>query len=289
MCASCGARIKADRDWCLRCEAPLVAARSPNLSLPGWLQALGGGTLIFAVVGVLALVLVGVTVWQSRSSAIDTVGHPAPPPPSPGANAGQPVIPDTATPARSVSLFSATFLDATRNAKAELSDADLAAARVRYEQALGKAPDDPETLNNLGLTLVRLGQGDDAIKRFSRAAQLVPQNWAYHLNLAHALSEKEDWDRAVAEYRVAAGLFPTDSATQYNLAMTLRAKGDDLAALSALDKAVQLAPSEPASHLALAESLEKVGRTADARVEYRRYLDLAPSAPDAEAIRTHLQ
>jgi Flp pilus assembly protein TadD len=287
VCAKCGARIKADRDWCLRCEAPLVAKRSPDLPLPGWLQALGGGTLIFAIVGVLVMVLIGFTVWEARSTAIDTVGHPAPPPASAGED--QKVIAENTTPARSVSLFSATFLDATRNGRAELSDSDLAAARARYEQALAKTPDDPEALNNLGLTVQRLGQGDDAIKRFSRAAQLVPKNWAYHLNLAHALSEKQDWDHAVSEYRVAAGLFPTDSATQFNLAMTLQAKGDAPGAMAALEKAVKLAPSDPASHLALATSLEKAGRTADARPEYQRYLDLAPSAPDADAVRTHLR
>ncbi len=288
VCAKCGARIKADRDWCLRCQAPLVPAKSPDLALPRWLQALGGGTMIFAVVGVLALALVGVTVWQSRSPVLDTLARPAPPPAPAGGDS--PVIPDsTLTPVRPVSLFSATFLDAKRNGAKELSDGDLAAARTRYEQTLAKAPDDPEALNNLGLTLERLGQGDDAIKRFSRAVQLVPQNWAYRLNLAHALSEKQDWDRAVAEYRVAVSLYPTDSATQYNLAMTLQAKGDDQAAITALEKAVQLAPGEPATHLALATGLEKAGRVAEARVEYQKYVDLVPDAPDAEAVRAHLR
>ena len=189
---------------------------------------------------------------------------------------------------RPISLFSATFLDAAKKGTAVSPGGDLA-ARARYEQTLVKRPDDAETLNNLGLTLERLGQRDDAITRFSRAAQLVPQNWAYHLNLAHALSERRDWNRAVAEYRVAAGLFPTDSATQYNFAMTLQAKGDDAAAIPVFEKAIQLAPSTPAPHLALAASLEKAGRTADARLEYQRYLDLDPSAPDAADVKTHLQ
>jgi Flp pilus assembly protein TadD len=190
---------------------------------------------------------------------------------------------------RPVSLFSATFLDTTRKGVADLSNGDLAAARKRDEETLARKPDDPETLNNLGLTLERLGQRDDAITRFSRAAQLTPQNWAFHLNLAHALSEKRDWVRAVSEYRIAAGLFPTDAATQYNLAMTLQAKGDDQAAIPVFEKAIQLAPSAPASHLGLAASLEKAGRIADAKLEYQRYLDLAPAAPDAAAVRTHLQ
>jgi len=38
-------------------------------------------------------------------------------------------------------------------------------------------------------------------ERFSRAARIGTQNWAYHFNLAHALSAKQSWDRAINEYR----------------------------------------------------------------------------------------
>ena len=85
-----------------------------------------------------------------------------------------------------------------------------------------KRPDDPEALNNLGLVLERSGQIDEAIARFSRAAQLGPRNWAYHFSLAHALAQRQTWDRAVSEYRIAAGLYPTDAATQCNLATALQ-------------------------------------------------------------------
>jgi Flp pilus assembly protein TadD len=284
VCASCGARIKADREWCLRCEAPLVAARSSELQLPVWLKAWGGGTLIFAAVGVLALLLIGFTVWESRSTE-DSANDAARPASTP-ANASQ----STAqAPAPEVSLWSATSLDAKRNGRAELSKEDLASARARYEEALAKRPDDPETLNNLGLALERLGQVDDAVLRFSRAAQLGTQNWAYHFNLAHALSQRQNWDRAISEYRIAVGLFPSDSATQCNLATALQKKGDDVAAIPVFEKAIQLAPSDPTCHLSLALSLEQAGRTADARREYQQYLDLAPGAPEADTVKSHLQ
>src|SRR5215472_17028040 len=51
ICASCGARIKADREWCLRCHEPLRAFKKPEIPLPSWVDALGGGTLIFGAVG----------------------------------------------------------------------------------------------------------------------------------------------------------------------------------------------------------------------------------------------
>ena len=282
VCAKCGARIRSDREWCLRCEAPLVAARSSELHLPAWVKAWGGGTLVFGAVGVLAMLLIGYTVWErSSSSAGDAAGRPAPAAPAPASSAG--AAPPTVT------LWSATSLDAKKKGGAEPSGAELATARARDEAVLTTRPDDPETLNNLGLTLERMGQIDDAIARFSRAAQIGPRNWAYHFNLAHALAQRQSWDRAIAEYRIAVSLYPTDAATQCNLATALQKKGDDAAAIPVFEQAVQLAPAEPTCHLGLAASLEKAGRTSDARREYQQYLDLAPSASDAETVKSHLQ
>ena len=282
MCAKCGARIRADREWCLRCEAPLVPARSRSseLQLPGWLRARGGGTLIFGAVGVLAVLLVGYTIWDRSSSNGDVGARPATAPAAGGSSTG--------AAAPSVTLWSATSLDAKRKGGVEPSGAELAAARARDEATLKTNPDDPEALNSLGLTLERIGQIDEAIARFSRAAQLGPRNWAYHFNLAHALGQRQSWDRAISEYRIAAGLYPTDAATQCNLATALQKKGDDAAAIPVFEKAVQLAPAEPSCHLALAASLEKEGRDVDARREYQLYLELAPSAPDADTVKSHL-
>src|SRR5215475_6144723 len=64
ICASCGARIKANRERCLRCEAPLVAWQNPEL-LPSWLQRWGGGTLVFGTLAAVILLLVGVMYLES--------------------------------------------------------------------------------------------------------------------------------------------------------------------------------------------------------------------------------
>jgi tetratricopeptide (TPR) repeat protein len=253
------------------------------VALPGWLEKRGGGTLIFGAVGALAVVLIGFTVWTSRSAESD------------GSRPGvaQSASTDTSQPSGqaspSVTMWSATSLDTKRNRRPEPTNAELIAARARDEQALVKTPNDAETLNNLGLTLERLGEIDDAIARFTRAAQIGQRNWAYHFNLAHALSQRRNWDRAVNEYRIAAGLFPSDAATQCNLATVLQAKGDDAAAIPVFEKAIQLAPDEPTCHRAMAQSLEQAGRNADARRQYQLYLELSPSAPDADSVKSRLQ
>ena len=202
VCASCGARIKANRERCLRCEAPLIAARPAGLPLPAWLHALGGGTFIFVVVGVLAVLVIALTIWDSSSSSTD-VARPAASA-TPAANPESPAKPaDAPASGPAVSLWSATFLDVPPKGRADASPRDLAAAREQYEKALARKPDDPDALNNLGLTLERMGQIDDAIARYARAVQLGSQNWAYHVNLAHASAQARDWTRAVSEYRIA--------------------------------------------------------------------------------------
>ena len=64
VCSQCGAHIKADRRRGLRCREPLVAYRQPDVPLPGWLEAIGGGTLIFATVLSLALLVLVITLLQ---------------------------------------------------------------------------------------------------------------------------------------------------------------------------------------------------------------------------------
>jgi Flp pilus assembly protein TadD len=282
ICASCGARIKANRERCLRCEAPLVAWRKPEL-LPSWLQRLGGGTLIFGLVAVVVLLFLVVMFVDSRSRTDDAARS---------ISAATVSRAHSGTPAASApitTLEAPASLDNPRRGTVDLARADFSALRTRFEEALAKKPADPELLNNLGLTLERLGQVDAAIARFESAVQVDPQNWSYHFNLGHAASQAQKWDRSIAEYRLAAGLQPTDFATRYNLAMALHRRGDEPGAIAELQNGSETAPSIPAFHLALGVSLEKVGRLDEAGRAYQTYLDMAPSAPDADRIRSHLQ
>ena len=285
LCSKCGARIKADREWCLRCHAPLVPFQRPNI-LPPWLRALGGGTLIFGTVGSLAIVLAVVLYLDSDSPVTEAPARPAPAAVAAVKAPAAPVVPGSVSVSR---IEPVAFLDASRRGTADFSNSDFGEAKTKFEAALKARPDDPELANNLGLTLERLGQLDAAIARYAQAAQLDAKTWAYHFNLAHAVATRQEWDRAIAEYRIARDLFPTDYATQYNLAMTLHRKGDEVAAIPEFEKAIALAPGESTFHLSLGASLEKVGRLPDAIREYQQYLDMAPGAVDADMVRAHLQ
>ena len=283
ICASCGARIRADRDRCLRCDEPLrpAPASEPPLSASltkGRAPLLGTAAFVVVLVAIVAN-------WNS-SAPVDDVAQPAVSASAPAARLSAPLPPIRAEDA---TAGVGSFFDAKQEAAAAYTRGDFDRARSGYEQLLSERPNNPEVLNSLGQVLARQGRVEEAIAKLSRAAELTPGKWDYRFNLAHALGQAQQWDRAITEYRVAAGLFPEDYATQYNLAMVLHKKGDEEAAIPEFEKAIALAPSEPTFHISLATSLEKVGRVADAQREYKQYLEMTPPGPNADKVKAHVE
>ena len=298
VCPSCGVRIKAGREHCLRCFAPLPDPDTP-VRPPIW-ESLGLSQdalmIVIIVASVLVLSLVAV-IWRTWPDPVDDTARPASAqavapsttvptvsgaPPVTTAVTGAPVSPPIYQPPPVAAI------DSSRSGTAAFNAGDFASARVAYERALVLKPDDSETLNNLGQVLVRLGQVNEAIPRFERAIALAPDKSAFHFNLAHAAAQLGQLDRSIAEYREAVKLFPDDYATQFNLAMALQAKGDSQAAIPEFQRAIRLAPGEPSFHISLALSLEKAGRLADAASEYRQFLQMEPSSPDAAKLKAHI-
>jgi Flp pilus assembly protein TadD len=283
VCASCGARIKADRGWCLRCHEPLRAFKKPEI-LPTWLQAIGGGTLVFAVVGVSAIGLIAYLSFDSASTVQATPDR-RPTSQVRSAEAAAPVSKQVATHMEPV-----LFVESSRRGSVDqIADKDLADARTRFEQALQRDPKDSSTVNNLGLVLERLGFVDTAIGRFADAVSLDRRNWVYHFNLAHAMSLRQDWNHAASEYASAIEIFPDNFPAQYNLAVAFHMGGNETQAIKAFERAIEMAPGDPASHLSLAISLDALGRADDAQSEYRQYLRMVPNARDAAAVSVRIQ
>jgi Flp pilus assembly protein TadD len=302
ICAECGARIKSDREYCLRCGEPLRGLEPPAPPLPLH-ESLGvSQNTLMALLIVVTIVVVagGVVLWQNRPQPeTDEVAMPLNPTATPRKvsspdESGSPAAAasndgSSAAPAPSAVPEPTMSLDALRNGGGAFAAGDYAAARDFYQAAVDKNPNDAEAHNNLGQALMRLNRVPDAVKHLERAVTLVPDKWAYRFNLAHAAGEAGQWDRAVNEYRIAVRLFPADYATQYNLALALYKKGDADAAVPEFDKAIELAPSEPSFHFSLGQALEKLGRVNDAVREYRRFLEMDPMSPEAPKLRAHIE
>src|SRR2546422_511172 len=156
ICASCGARIKANRERCLRCDEPLVAAAPAPapLRLPDWLTASSGRMLMVGAAASLVVLLVATIIWESRSApAVDDVARPAPGAPLTASRPDTPARPGDA--GTREPFTPVTALDSSRLAGAAYNSGDFQAAQAHYEQAIAQNPDDPEAINGLGQMLAR--------------------------------------------------------------------------------------------------------------------------------------
>lgn len=298
VCTACGTRIKAGRGHCLRCFEPLPDPDTPILP-PIWesLSFSQGKLMIVGAVFSVLVVSLGFMIWSTWPTEVDDIARPAgaatatPPPMGAGAPGQAPAavaVSDGPITGPGYLPISAVTSDSSRGAPAPAMG-DPAAARAAFERALVENPNDPETLNNLGRTLLTLGQTGEAIKRFERAIAIAPGKAAYHFNLARTVALLGHLDQAVAEYREAVRQSPDDYASQFNLAMALQEKGDTDAAIPEFQKAITLAPGEAAFHISLGLSLEKAGRAVDAAREYQQFLTMAPASPDGPKLKAHIE
>jgi tetratricopeptide (TPR) repeat protein len=301
VCPSCGTRIKAGREFCLRCFGPLPTAERP-IKPPVW-ESLGlSDTKKQIVVGAVALVVIGLgaVIYMTEPPAVDEVARPASAASAPRAAAAPaaaatpatPPATEPASPAAPDTSGVAIYQPLPRTAGPALMSADvetLDAKRKTLEAELAKSPDDVGLLNDVAVSLDRLGRAADAVPRFERAVALAPDQARLRLNFAHALIAVGLWDRAVTELRAATRLQPNDFFAQYTLAQTLHQKGDDQGAVTEFQKAAKLGPNESNVHLSFGIALETVGRRDEAVQEYKRYLALQPSSDESDRLREHLQ
>ena len=99
-------------------------------------------------------------------------------------------------------------------------------AVLHYLGVLGRRPDDPETVNNLGIVWAKQGRLLDAIASFRKALAAKPQDPAMvHTNLGNALLLSGRAEEAVEEYRTSLRLAPGDRETEANLKVALAKLG----------------------------------------------------------------
>lgn len=294
VCPSCGTRIKAGREFCLRCFEPLPTPDRP-VRPPIWVSFGLSETKVQAIViAVGALVVgLGVVIYLTEPPAVDETARPAvsaTPRPAPAATAASSSDSTTAAPAASATVSGAASFEPTITQNQAPADrAALDAKRVALEAELGKRPNDAPLLNDLGLVLDQLGRSADAISFLERAVALDASQLRFHMNLAHAAMGAGLWDRAIGELREATRLKPDDHLAQYMVGLTFHKKGDDQSAIPEFQRTLAIAPNDASAHLSLAVSLEAVGRVDEAIPEYRRFLQLQPNSVDAPRLREHLQ
>ena len=152
-------------------------------------------------------------------------------------------------------------------------------ALAAFGAALEALPDDPETVFNLAMALIELGDKTAAEKRLREAIALDATYREPHFNLALILAERSEFEAAERHFRRATEIDPDD--------LDARTRwGDALARLGRTDEAIEVLTAVlavdaalPAAQLALGAARQAEGDAEAARHALNRVLEAAPGAP----------
>lgn len=152
-------------------------------------------------------------------------------------------------------------------------------ALVAFEAALRALPDDPETVFNVAMALMDLGDKPAAEERLREAIALDPAYREPRFNLALILAERSDFEGAERHFRRATEIDPDDLDARTRWADTLTRLGRADEAIGALDAVLAVDAALPAARLALGAAQQARGDLEAARTTLNRVLDATPGAP----------
>lgn len=133
-------------------------------------------------------------------------------------------------------------------------------AREYYKRALQTAPDDAQTLNNLGFSLYQNGNYRAAVDRLKRAARFAPGDERILNNLALAQCRLGKYSDAFKNFQRAGG----ELSAHLNVATLLERAGRDDEAIKHYEAARQLDPNSIIASSRLADLYARSGRTTEA-------------------------
>jgi tetratricopeptide (TPR) repeat protein len=156
------------------------------------------------------------------------------------------------------------------------------AEAVRYwTAALALRPNNPGIYLNRGSALKDAGEVDAAIADYRHSLALAPQYPAAHHALGSALQVKGRPDEAITEYREAIRLKQDLPEVHVNLGVALRGQGQTEEANAAFREAIRVNKDNPDAHYNLGVVLHDKGRRDEAIAEYREAIRLKQDHPRA--------
>lgn len=129
-----------------------------------------------------------------------------------------------------------------------------------YQEILQQIPDEPNTVNFLGVLRHQQGRSDEAIELLRRASELLPDEPGPLVNLGNVLIERERFDEAAEALRRALDLKPESAAMIYNNFGIACMRCGDLRAEPAFLEALKLEPERADVHFNYARLLYQTGR-----------------------------
>jgi serine/threonine protein kinase/Tfp pilus assembly protein PilF len=117
---------------------------------------------------------------------------------------------------------------------------------------------------------------EEAVRFFTAAVALHPENPGAHINLGIALGHSGDMAGAIEAFKAAIRLSPAYSYAYNNLGSALWGSGDLDGAIQAYKEGVRLRPDVRVTHLNLGNALQAKGALDQAAEQYRETIRLGP-------------
>lgn len=146
-----------------------------------------------------------------------------------------------------------------------------------YQEILQQIPDEPNTVNFLGVLRHQQGRGDEAVELLRRAVELLPNEPGPLVNLGNVLIERERFDEAADALRRALDLKPESAAMIYNNFGIACMRCGDLRAEPAFLEALALEPERADVHFNYARLLYQTGRFRESAAHSIRALTTDPT------------
>ena len=148
-----------------------------------------------------------------------------------------------------------------------------------YRRAAKIEPDNPATRNNLGLMLTQLERFDEAVREFRAALRAKPDFFEALFNLGIAHEGAGAPAEAERHYRDLLQRHPRLGEAHNRLGNVLMAQGRMEEALAAYDQAVAIDPDHAGFQTNRGNVLTELHRLQEAEAAYRRALELQPDDP----------
>lgn len=147
--------------------------------------------------------------------------------------------------------------------------------------AVSEFPNDAFLYNILGAANAALGNLDEAIVSFGKAARIKPDSIEAHNNLGLALGRRGRLEEAIANFETALRLDPDSGDAHNNLGAALKQVGRLEEAMACIGRAVQLVPDHAEAHNNLGLVYQSKGRLDDAIASFSRAVQIKPRFVEA--------
>ncbi|MFQ5428601.1 MAG: tetratricopeptide repeat protein [Thermodesulfobacteriota bacterium] len=153
---------------------------------------------------------------------------------------------------------------------------NIADALKEFTRAITIYPEEPSYYLMLGFAYSARDLDTEAMEQMQKAVTLDPMFSEGHIGLASLYKKKNDWDGVIKECGLALKniYYKTPETAYFNMGLAYYNKGDYKSSVEHLEKAVAMKPGMAVAYYNKGLALERLHRADDAVATYRKALEL---------------